>query len=282
MLSSFLALALALAPASAAPKAATTVSAPAESAPAPAPPPQTDYTAYTLEWGETRVGLGGVSVGVLPRVQLAVAPALFAVGAPNVGLKATFVHAGSFDLAAEASGGTFGADALSVRYLAAGGSFSAKILPAWSVHGGARWNQLTVEGTPTIGELTAAIGELPLGLGDIGMPLDTDAQVITGRVATDVRVGKKERLVFQAHSVLWADLDLPPVLDRVGAPEAGTRPVTETWLVSGAWQRSWRNVDLRVGFGWSSIPGAWLFETVDLSWRFGGPTRAAERKARRG
>ena len=37
---------------------------------------QTDFTAYTLEWGEVKIGLASVSVGALPRLQLTTVPLL--------------------------------------------------------------------------------------------------------------------------------------------------------------------------------------------------------------
>ena len=36
----------------------------------------TDYTAYTLEWGEVKAGIGSVSAGVAPRFQLGTIPVL--------------------------------------------------------------------------------------------------------------------------------------------------------------------------------------------------------------
>ena len=48
---------------------------------------QTDFTAYTLEWGEVRLGVASVQVGVLPRVQLGTAPVLDALNVWNLNAK---------------------------------------------------------------------------------------------------------------------------------------------------------------------------------------------------
>ena len=63
--------------------------------------------------------------------------------------------------------------------------------------------------------------------------------------------------------------------------DSGSSPVTKTYVTSAAWQFSWKKVDLRAGLGFSNVPGAWLIQSTDLSYRFGGKTRRGERKMRR-
>ena len=88
--------------------------------------------------------------------------------------------------------------------------------------------------------------------------------------------------------MLWADVerefDAPPVLgmDKAMAlADSGASPVPETYVASAAWQFSWKRVDLRAGLGISNIPGAWLLQSTDLSYRFGGKTRRGEKRMRK-
>jgi hypothetical protein len=49
-------------------------------------------------------------------------------------------------------------------------------------------------------------------------------------------------------------------------------------MASIAWQFSWQHWEARVGAGVSSIPGSWVLNTWELSYRFGGKTRVKERR----
>jgi len=49
-----------------------------------------------------------------------------------------------------------------------------------------------------------------------------------------------------------------------------------------AYQASYKNATLRVGFGLSAIPYAWLMQSTELAFHFGGKTRSGERRMRRG
>lgn len=277
---------------------ASAVSAPAASAPAaalrrhqrpPADRAQTDFTAYTLEWGEVRVGLGGIGVGVFPRTQVSTLPVLDALGLPNVSAKMNAVRVGGFDLAL---GGTWGGlhdETVDGDYLSLNAAVSLKVAEPWSVHAGGGWARVTAGGTPRLDALGLLMGGAGGGvpsraaLSAIEEQLSFDLALsgVTARVATDVRFNRRDSLVLQAHAVLWSSVDVPPLVERLVEDRTGFVPVTDTYTASIAWQLSWRNVDARVGLGVSSIPGAWLLNTLDLSWRFGGRTRAAERIAAR-
>ena len=59
----------------------------------------TDFTAYTLEMGEVKVGVASVMMGVAPRTQLGTVPLLNALGVYNGSLKVNVVRTGPVDLA---------------------------------------------------------------------------------------------------------------------------------------------------------------------------------------
>ncbi|MFN7145882.1 MAG: hypothetical protein ACK4YP_19050 [Myxococcota bacterium] len=246
---------------------------------------QTDFTAYTLEWGEVRVGLGGVGVGVFPRTQVSTLPVLDALGLPNVSAKMNAVRAGGFDLALAGTWGGLLDETMEGTYLSVNAAASLRVAKPWSVHVGGGWARVTAGGTPRLDALALLMGgsgggvppRAALSALEEQLSFDLSLSGVTARVATDVRFNRRDSLVLQAHAVLWSSVDVPPLVERLVEDRTGFVPVTDMYTASLAWQLSWRNVDARVGLGVSSIPGAWLLNTVDLAWRFGGPTRAAER-----
>ena len=57
----------------------------------------------------------------------------------------------------------------------------------------------------------------------------------------------------------------------VGEETQGSVPLGYDAMVSASWELSiGKRVDLRAGLGWSSLPGAWLLQSTDLSVRLGG------------
>ena len=59
---------------------------------------QVDFTAYTLEWGEVKLGVTGVQMGVAPRVQLGTQPLFDLLGLYNGYAKANLLRVEGFDL----------------------------------------------------------------------------------------------------------------------------------------------------------------------------------------
>ena len=108
-------------------------------------------------------------------------------------------------------------------------------------------------------------------------------------VATDVRFNRRDSLLLQASATVWARVvergfEAPPILgldEAFNLNSGTTSPIAETYTASASWQFSWRRVDLRVGAGISNVPGAWLLQSTDLSYRFGGKTRTTERRMKR-
>lgn len=271
----------------------------------------TDFTAYSLEWGETRLGLATLRTGVLPRTQLGTLPVALAAGMPNAHAKVDFLRVGPFDLAATGSAFMFSHEDFQAQHWSAGSVASLRVMPRWSVHVGGRYQTTeaagrpNLRGNPWILDLVApdvaaqAQQAEDAGLADTNTLYDKaadeaasslTAQVLTLKVASDVRINRRDSLILQAQANLWAEStntidtsQLPEeyamageVLDNLG--ESG---VLDTYVASAAWQFSWHRADLRLGVGVSSVPGAWLTQTADFAWRFGGPTRRDERKMAR-
>ena len=258
----------------------------------------TDFTAYTLEWGEVELGLMSVRAGLIPNVQVGSVPLLNVMGVYNGQLKVRAIHAGPVDLALTANhyrhdGGLVG------RYTAAGLTTSVQILDPWSVHLSGGYLTADVSGVPGVdGILASNIAEL--GGWDLeawrqeainqGLDLSLQAEVATARIATDIRFNRRDSLILQGQAAVWGrvhadagDIAVPEELGLdvvLEADEAGAIPITEAFTASASWQWSWKRAYLRVGGGVSSAQGAWLMQSTELGVRLGGETRRDERHLR--
>lgn len=247
---------------------------------------QLDFTAYTLEWGEVRLGVADIGVGIFPRTQLGTIPLLDVVGVPNVSAKLNAVRVGGFDMAATGGWGALDDGSLRASYLGTGVVMSMQLAKPWSIHGGVSWLQLTAEGTPQLDAVALMLGQstgVPIhndivGIAEGALALDSEVQTVTVRAATDVRLNRRDSIILQGEATIWSSLDLPAFAEGIVADEEGFIPVTDAYSASLAWQFSFRHLELRAGVGISSIPGAWLLNSVDLAYRFGGPTRSDEHK----
>lgn len=261
----------------------------------PDPRAQTDFTAYTLEPGEVRVGLRSAGFGILPGIQLSTQPIFDILGMPNLCLKVDPLQLGpskngivTFDLGGNASLGHIDAGPLfRALYVTAGGNASLLIAPQWSVHAGGQWMYVAAVGNPEIEELGANVKMLegldPAALQMLQERLAYEVRVETVFVsaATDVRLNRRDSLILQGRMAVWSWTEVPDIALPFGTEDRGFLPLGEAWSASIAWQFHWRNVDLRVGIGTSSVPGAWAFESFDLAWRFGGRGRGDHRRRTR-
>ena len=285
--------------------------------------PQTPYawtpwSAYALEFGESRVGLTQLALGVAPRVQLGTSVPLNVLGVFNGQLKANLVRVGPVDLALVAAYYTLPRQDFSGEWLQAGGLVSVRVADPVTLHLGSRWGRIQASGLPDLG---AAAGTLSGGNGDaldewlvlaeeLGVELALDSTAIQASAALDWRFNRRDSLVLQAQATpqarydrsisaqeesLEADLvvteaekrinDLPPVLylDQVLSSEGtlGER-IASSAVVSLSYQASFKNMTLRLGGGWSAVRWAWVLPATELSFHFGGKTRAEERRMNKG
>jgi hypothetical protein len=262
----------------------------------PDPRAQTDFTAYTLEPGEVRLGLRSAGFGILPGIQLTTQPVVDALGMPNVCLKVDPLQIGpskdgvlAFDLGGNASLGHIRDEPLfRAVYVTAGGNASLIVSKAWSLHLGAQWMYFAAVGNPDIEELGANITALdglnPAALQMLEKRLAYEVRIETVflSAATDIRLNRRDSIVLQGRTALWSWTELPDLVGAYGTEDKGFLPIGEAWSASIAWQLHFRNVDLRIGVGASSVPGAWALETFDLAWRFGGRGRSDIRQRTRG
>lgn len=262
----------------------------------------TDFTAYTLELGETKLGLAAITVGVLPRVQVGTVPALDVLGVYNAQAKFNLLRVGPVDLAVGGSHYQLPVGDFTGHQSNVSSTLSVQVLAPWSLHVTGSFATLGAQGTPDLAALSplilTAAGNPDLS-GAQGMvdtatdhtPLDAKAQTASVRVATDVRFNRRDSLVLQGSAMVWGDVDtgvdaadLPPILGLDAALAAtqveGALPVSQTYVASAAWQFQWKRAELRVGAGVSSVPGAWLMQSTEFAWRFGGETKRGERKLR--
>lgn len=259
---------------------------------------QTDFTAYTLEWGEARLGLGRIGLGLLPRTQVSTVPTLDALGIYNGEVKVNALRAGPLDVAAEFARYHLPLGEFTGSQTSWGGSVSLRLLEPWSFHVAGRYSVLSAQGLPDLGKVSPVLQLVETNLWDYDISevapdyqLDLRAQVISARVATDVRVNRRDSVILQGQATLWGgmltdiDEEIPAVMgvDLVlEQDESGQVSVKDSYAASLSWQLSWRRADLRVGAGISSVPGAWLLQSTEMSWRFGGRTRLREGDMRQG
>lgn len=247
------------------------------------PGAQTDFTAYTLEFGEVRIGPRMVGVGVLPGVQLSTQPLLDAGGLTNAAAKIDLLTVGPLDVAANGSFGHRHEDPYNAVLANAGGTASVRIANA-AIHGGAQWLYFAAIGEPDLVELSQvspSLARVPtpaIRLLQERYQYEVRVEMVVVNAAADIRLNRRDSLLLLGTTPVWTVSQLPDWAARYGGEYDGPVGAFESWSLAFAWQMHFRNIDLRVGIGTSPVPGAWVAQAFDLSWRFGGPTRAAWRK----
>jgi hypothetical protein len=262
----------------------------------------TDFTSYTLEAGEVKLGLTNITVGLADRFQVGTSPALDAIGVYNAAAKLNLFRAGPVDLAVGGSHYRLPVGDFTGQQSNASAMVSVRVAKPWSLHVTGTYSSLSAAGVPDLSSLPpllmTAAGDPDLtgaqqavNTATADKPIDAHAQTASVRVATDVRLNRRDSLVLQGTAMVWGDVetgvnpsDLPPILGLDAALAAtqvdGAMPLSETYVASVAWQLQWRSAELRVGAGVSSVPGAWLLQSTEFAWRFGGETKRGERHLR--
>ncbi len=255
------------------------------------PHAQTDFTAYTLEWGETKVGLASITVGALPKTQIGTIPALNFLGLYNGHVKVNAISKGRYALGLGTNYFALNAGEMNASSLGISLIQSLDFMDPWSGHFGLKWSRIKSSGRPDLNELpsllTSGTTDEQFNAGTRDGLWNLHIQELTLSFASDYRFNRRDSLIFQASAVFWSNVidgqidDIPPILgmDELFNKSVGvSSPIAETYVVSLAWQWSWRKTDLRVGIGHSNLPGAWILQSFDLSYRFGGKTRSTERR----
>lgn len=256
----------------------------------------TDFTAYTLEQGEVKIGVAAVTVGIAPRTQLGTVPMLNALGVYNGNLKVNLIHAGPVDLSVSGTYHRLSMGEFTGSYLGAGSTLSLTVHRNFSIHGGASYTHMRASGIPDFSELSPVLSSLTKGqLDDVeldpalfgGETPDMKGEVVSARVAAEIRFNRRDSVILQGSAMVYANTDaslpfIPPVLNLDKALQhKGAVPVNETYVASIAYQASWKQVDFRIGVGMSSVKYAWLLQSTELSYRFGGKTRRTEARQKK-
>jgi hypothetical protein len=272
----------------------------------PNPYQQVDFTAYTLEWGETRLGVAGVQFGLFPRVQVGTQPVLDLLGIYNGTVKVNAFRAGPFDLGLTAAYHRFPLGDFVGQYGAVGGTMSWVLTPAWSIHGGVQAGRLQVQGLPTappkvfqayVNQKT--IEDWAAQANAVGVDPFMRVEGVAVRAATEVRLNRRDSFVIQGQAFTWGAVqanlgeNMPdyakesvelvlPGLSATSFESSKKFALSETYVLTLSYQASFRRIDLRIGGGKSGNALATALQANDLAVRFGGPTRASERKSKRG
>jgi len=219
----------------------------------PNPHATTDFTAYTLQPGELKVGLLSVAAGVLPNVQLSTMPIIYYAGLPNISAKVNAIQVGPLNLAVTADRYWLRQETFRSSYTGVGGVASLRILPAWSLHGGFSYAGLAAKGAPDLCALSPLLTDAcveiidePDALEGSGSAFslagnDIYGEVMWVRAATDIRFNRRDSFIIQAAAVPFArlqvdsDMELPDIakLDEVLAFD-GRVPLSSMYVVSGA------------------------------------------------
>lgn len=268
------------------------------------------YTAYALEWGEAKLGVGSIQAGIAPRIQLGTAPMLDLIGALNLTAKANVLREGPLDGALLLQyynlplGGLIGAftgdwitdqsPTASARasYLGLGATGSLQLRAPWSIHA-----QLYLMHPSTRGDV--AFDSLPPlllpglslgGTGAVGVGVIGDVGVLN--VATDYRFNRRDSVFLwlrypfygRVRGLTSGAIDGFEQLENASFIVAygDTIPFVDSYSVALGYQASYRHLELRAGLGLSALPGVWALQAFELSYRFGGATRRRERRIRRG
>lgn len=259
-----------------------------------------DYTAWSMAQGEVRVGLTRVDVGVLPRVMAGTQTGLDLLGIYNVGAQWSVIDREGVGLALGGAFHDMPVGDFHARHSRVDLTASRQ-LDRMGLHGSLGWTRLSMGGNPDPGKLSPVLLGL-LGLSreeveaDTGEdaaqeePTDLDARLdtIRARAAVDLRLSEHHALVGQlgmalaqskrlGEEIVGAGQGLPDDLGlaRTLDPQATAGP-GESYVASLAWQGSWAHWQVRAGLGLSADPYAWLLQSTELSWRFGGRARQVE------
>lgn len=247
--------------------------------------PQVDYTAYTLDTGEVRLGLASLGFGFMPRVHVSTVPVADAFGLYNGAIKWNAVRAGPLDVAAVAGHWFLPARAFRGSLTHVSGQTSLMLSDRVALHGAATFTHAAARGSSDFVSFAPLLfdveqEELEAWAEQGGAPR-ASAELVTVRVAADWWFAREHAIVLQAQAtpVAIARLDLsggeaPPILGLDGALEAGgEQPIAATYAITASWQMSLPHFDLRLGGGASAIPLAWVLPATDVAFRFGGRSR---------
>jgi hypothetical protein len=249
----------------------------------PNPRAQVDYTAYTLDFGEVRMGLSNTQIGILPRTQVGTNLPLNLLGIQNANIKVNPLRLGRMDLSLQGSGYRYTQEQFAAQYWTMGPTVSAVLSERWGMHLGAQYWSVAMRGTFSAGEVYSAFGLVDeLGL----FPnIAYQGQAASARLAVDYRLNRRDSFVLDLSSVLWmqditgGSAKVPAMLSPYVATNDDWSPLN-SYRATLAYQMDMKRLSLKAGVGVSSPSYLWLLTSFEASYRFGGTTKADERRQR--
>lgn len=259
---------------------------------------QTDFTAYTLEWGEVKLGIANLQVGIAPRVQLGTSIPLDTLGLWNVTGKWNMLRVGPLDLGVQGYYYRLNQPDFDASFTALGAMASVRLMDPWSLHGGVYYDTIKAHGLPDPSRITqllqadgGKVDAIYAMVLDQGIGLDADAHALGVRMATDVRFNRRDSIILQGQTMVYRSVNTElhggqifnvfGLDDTIETTKEGALPIASNYITSLSYQASWRTVDLRVGLGWSVPQFAWALQAIELDYRFGGKTRINEHHMRK-
>ena len=248
---------------------------------------QIDFTAYTLEFGEVKLGVSNITIGILPHVQVGTSVPLDVLGIPNVQAKIHATEGGPFDIAAWGEYDRMVRSDFDATLWTVGGITSFQLAKPWAVHLGGSYVRGDVAGDISLDSVDQLLWFLDTA--GTGNPNHSESllhvEAVNARIATDIRFNRRDAIILQGSATLYAHVEhdkelwVPTFLglEEALAQDGFLSPI-EAGSASIAWQFSWEHWEARAGVGVSSIPGAWVLNTWELSYRFGGKTRVKEQR----
>lgn len=231
---------------------------------------ETDFTAYTVPQKHLRAGIVSLDYGLLENASLGTTPLLYVFGVPNLRAKVTAIRSPKFDASVQAAVAWRDFDGIVVTSWPIQANASWIVTPRFSLHGGGRWENVTLSGEATLDELGTAAAAL-LGT-DLGPELDealsssgalyagAHLSLVQGQLAADWRFNRRDSLILQWKGWLHlrarvdAGYETESEDVRVGVTTQLDRPLDDEAIgvTTLSWQFSWEHLHLRLGLG---IPG---------------------------
>jgi hypothetical protein len=282
-----------------------------------------DFTSYTLEFGEMWVGPSFIKMGITPHrswgplhtsIQIGTRPIFKSAGLRTFDAKWNFFRLGRLnslsgldmaatytiiDSAADAS-----KDEFRVQYKGYGAMLSFRPIKPWTIHAGAQYALLTMDGKPSLVKLNPILERFQTSPSSLDQFKELDDLVsgefntLTVKLSTDYRMNRRDSWILQGQATIWHKVKIesdvaklvPPVLNLeeiLTLDSEGPEEIKDSYIVSLAHQWSGKRHNLRLGLGWSafgSFPTAMLpamVQSVEWSIRLGGKSRRNEARLRR-
>lgn len=245
----------------------------------PDPYHQQDFTAYTVQKGQWRVGLSEVDYGLLDNLSVGTTTYLWLVGS-NVRAKITAVDTKRIDVSVQGSvlrlydfwtaSLTGGREGILLRATPIGWRSSILINPKWSVHLGNTWTLGRLEGTVSGQDILALVGtvaggDLSSSIGDaVGDSVYAGAwgnfALAQSNFAVEWRRNRRDSWILESNNTLWAS---GLVVGELGSSTtSGENGEDETEIAAGAAARF--RAPLKTVPSAASLSRQWSFEKLNL------------------